>query len=141
MKKFVVTGNMSVLQFYSQKPYRTCRTLIFNFQRKSESSLFFSSMLLFYCCLTFLIYHFLGIHNAKNEKKTAHGWGTAFTLELKEWIESKYSEWTSVMGTSSKAVNLGSAPQVFQEKPVISWNVFDVAVYSFSFQTSNLCQN
>ena len=31
-----------ICQFHSQKPYRTCRTLIFNFQRKSEFSLFFS---------------------------------------------------------------------------------------------------
>ena len=30
-----------ICQFHSQKPYTTCRTLIFNFQRKSESSLFF----------------------------------------------------------------------------------------------------
>ena len=33
-----------ICQFHSQKPYRTCRIVIFNFQRKSESSLLFISM-------------------------------------------------------------------------------------------------
>lgn len=77
----------------------------------------------------------VGIHNAKNEKKAAHGWGTAFTLELKEWIESKYPEWTSVIGNSSKTSILNTslssvvedAPHVFQDKSVISWTAPEVA--------------
>ena len=47
-------------------------------------------------------FHILwGIHNANNENHDGHGWGTAFTMELKEWIGSKYSEWTSIMGVAA----------------------------------------
>ena len=39
----------------------------------------------------------LGIHDAKNEKKKGHGWGRAFTANIRQWMESNYSEWDSVM--------------------------------------------
>ena len=56
-----------------------------------------------------IIYSCSGIHSARNEKKDGHGWGTAFTSKLKDWIESKYPQWSSAMsghGASKSRINV-----------------------------------
>merc|ERR1719483_1063518 len=86
----------------------------------------------------------VAIHNAKNTKQEGHGWGTAFTLELKEWIESKYPEWTSAMAEASKAnassSMVGDSFAEFQEKPVSSWTVLEVAEWLKSIKLGDYAE-
>jgi len=77
----------------------------------------------------------VGIHNAKNENQDGHGWGTAFTMDLKDWIESKYSDWASVMTDAATKSNSSIASPsedklfISQEKSVSSWAASDVATW------------
>jgi len=100
----------------------------------------------------------VGIHNASNDKKAGHGFGTVFTPELKNWIEDIYPKWGSIMSDAAEAplqrsdtfftsvsenispplsqekqLSPRTAPKV-SEKPVSSWNAPEVAAWLISIK-------